>query len=195
MDTNFKKMNTNFKEMNAKIDKGFDETNKILAEINKLLYKINNNFESKNKSGNNQNKEKENNKSILKINIDTKDNIHNDFIFPNDNIKNTFFNNNNSINNNKYTFPNKKISTLDNQNIKNKYYRNINYIPNYITNKNTRRSLDTYRIKIKTQYVNINEPNIYYNYSYPVANLSNIENKAINFISNSNKSSKEEIIN
>ena len=83
----------------------------------------------------------------------------------------------------------------DSQHINNKYIRNINNIPNYITNKNTRGPMDTYRITSKFQNININEPSNFYNYSCPSGNLSNIENKAIKFISNSNKSSEEEIKN
>lgn len=85
----------------------------------------------------------------------------------------------------------KRDEPMDNKKIKTKHYRNISNIPSYINNKNTRGPLDTYRIKSKTQYANINEPNINYNYSYRGTNLSNIENKAVNFISNSNKSSEE----
>ena len=221
MNNNF---NKRFDDTNKKLDdtnKRLDNTNEILLETNKILSQIHDDLKYQNKSGINYHiNEKEKNKSIIpsKINISMKDNISNDnniFLHHKDNIKHTFpddkkstIDKKNFVNNPKgnmqisfkeiegynRTYKSKK-EPKDSQSNNNKYIRNLNNIPNYIINKNVSGPLDTYKIKSKTQYFNINGPNNFNNYSSPGENLSKIEMKAQNFTSSSNKSFYDEMVN
>jgi hypothetical protein len=216
--------NKKLDDTNKKLDdtnKRLDNTNEILLETNKILSQIHDDLKYQNKSGINYHiNEKEKNKSTIpsKINISMKDNISNDnniFLHHKDNTKYTFpdekkstIDKKNFVNNPKgnmqislkeiegynRTYKSKK-EPKDSQSNNNKYIRNLNNIPNYIINKNVIGPLDTYKIKSKTQYFNINEPNNFNNYSSPGENLSKIEMKAQNFISSSNKSSYDEMVN